>query len=287
MAKGINKNMPCTCGSGKKYKNCCLRKRKQRTVKISLDPKNIAAMDGIGISFDGQFYGIKNGIPLPLIGNATIEYGYQKKYKFKSLAKGPIPVEKLYINPNISLLEFEHVFAIDTNTTFIGNHAISVAAVLHCILRSADNKHATLKYSFQGCLEYHNIEGKPENLAWMELCKFISNDSDLKQKKIGLLVDSDLGNHESFNSRELPIYGTYCLPRNISLVYCSTDGGKENVINRLIAFCDKKANEVLTFLKNDGVDAEKLEEAKVSNKPYSHFRQWFPKDGSQFNLMKI
>ena len=28
--KGSSRNMPCPCGSGKKYKNCCLEKDQQK-----------------------------------------------------------------------------------------------------------------------------------------------------------------------------------------------------------------------------------------------------------------
>ena len=287
MGTGEDRKRICACGSGKKFKNCCLGKRKKRTIKLSIDPRNLDMMDGLGFSNEGQVFGIKNGFPLPLIGESKIEYGYKKKHKFKILAKGPITSDNMFLNPNISIIEFDHVFAIDTNTETIGQHKVSVAAVLHCIIEPANENGENLKYSFLGCFEYYNVEGKPENLAWMELWKLISNTSGLKQKKIGLLVDSDLGNHESFNNRQHPIYGDFYLPENISILYCSSDGGKEWLINRLIDFCDKKSSEIINYLKSGGFSKINFEDAKVIDKPYSHFRQWSSNDKSKLNTLNL
>ena len=48
------RNKPCICGSGKKYKKCCLNKPKERYASIDVDFGKPAKLDGVGITHDGQ-----------------------------------------------------------------------------------------------------------------------------------------------------------------------------------------------------------------------------------------
>ena len=168
MGIGQDRNRPCRCGSGRKFKNCCLGKSKDRTVSIDIDPRNIWMMDGLDISMTGRVVGIKNGQALPLIGKSAIEYGYNRKHNFKLLSKGPVATSDLYLSPDLILLEFDHVFAVDTNTKDIGGDKVSVAAVLHCIIGPKNNTSANISYSFLGWFEYRNIIGKEEKIHWKQ-----------------------------------------------------------------------------------------------------------------------
>ena len=286
MGTGQNRNKPCRCGSGYKYKRCCFGKRKDRTISVDIDPQNISSMDGLMLSNKGQVFRTLNGEALPLIGDSGIEYGYKRERKIKVLAKGPLSTDNLYLNPNMSLLEFDSVFAVDTNTRTIDQDKVSVAALLHCKIEKTNNIYATIEYAFISWYVYWNIRGKEENLAWMQIAKAITTHSEYQNQKVALLVDSDLGNHDQFNKRELPIFDNYYLPPNITLIYASADGGKEILINRLISFCDKKSNEFLQYIASNEVTPN-MNNAKVEGRPYTHFDQWCPGEeyeGNQIDL---
>jgi hypothetical protein len=180
---------------------------KARKFKINLDPRNYTSFDGLSISSEGQIEGLKWGQRFPLIGQNSIEYSYERESgKKKVLTTGPVIPDACFINPSLLVADFDHVFAIDTNTKNIGKDMVSVAAVTYC--------HVNLQKGTQICLsvptltawyEYRNVQGSPEKVAWKELVEAILRNPESLIGKIGLIVDSDLGNHEAFNKREIPI----------------------------------------------------------------------------------
>lgn len=275
MGTGQDRNKLCSCGSGKKYKRCCFGKRKDRMIRVGIDPQNIGLMDGLGLSSKGRVFRIVNGVELPLIGDLSIEYGYKRERKYKVLAKGPLPTANSYLNPNMSLLEFDSVFALDTNSKTIDQDKVSVAALLHFKIETTNNSAAMIGHAFIGWFEYWNIKEKEENIVWMEIARAINEQSEYQKQKVALLVDSDLGNHELFNKRELPIFDNYYLPSNFTLIYASADSGKETLINRAITFCDKKASELMQYIASKDVGIN-IKDAKVEGRPFTHFRQWYP-----------
>lgn len=249
-------------------------------------PENLNRLDGLGFSDSGRVFGIKKGFQQPITGNVTIEYGYERKRKFKLLSKGPLSNTKVYLNSNLSLLEFDDVYVIDTNTKTISGDKVSVAAIVHCKIGKFDEEYANISYALISCYEYRNIICKEENFVWYKVSKLLEKNSENFRNKIGFLVDSDLKNHEKMNSRELPVYCDYYLPKNIKLIYASADSGNEKLINRLIRFCDKKANEILSCLETNRHELD-LDEAKVDGQPYSHFRQWNPKQEDKSNWLNL
>jgi len=261
-------------------------KRKDRTISLHMAPENLDHLDGLGFSDRGQVFGIKNRFQQPITGDVTIEYGYERKRKFKLLSKGPLSNTKVFLNSNLSLLEFDDVYVIDTNTKTVSDDKVSVAAIVHCRVGKVDDKYANISYALISCYEYRNIKCKEENFVWYKVSKLLEKDVENLRKKIGFLVDSDLKDHEKINSRELPVYCDYYLPENIKLIYASADSGNENLINRLIRFCDKKANEILRYIETNGNELD-IDEAKVDGQPYTHFRQWYPDQEDKSNWLNL
>ncbi len=70
---GISRNSPCECGSGKKYKHCCLGK-----VESSKPPKSlfvamgVAALIGVGAGFG---YGWGAGFKVGVVGVILVGIG--------------------------------------------------------------------------------------------------------------------------------------------------------------------------------------------------------------------
>jgi hypothetical protein len=69
----VGRNAPCPCGSGKKYKNCCLGRAlpAERRKLIALVAVLVAASAGGGIAV-GFYFGTSNGILGGLVGLVAI-----------------------------------------------------------------------------------------------------------------------------------------------------------------------------------------------------------------------
>jgi len=283
MSSGIK----CPCGSGRQQKNCCGKnKKKDRTFSLHVDPQNFGKIDGLAISDQGFISGLNKGEIVPLVGQNRIEYSYKRSSgKHKVLTTGPISGANCYINPNLPIVEFDHLFAVDTNTRIIGKDNVSVGCIIHCKVGSLEGDSLALEVStLFGWYEYRNIVGDPEKLFWKEMLEVICNSDIGIEGKVGFIVDSDLGNHEKFNNRELPIYENYYLPKRFTMIYGSTDVGKECLANKLISFCDQRSNYLLRYL--DGTSPVD-DNAKVEGRPYSHFRQWQAKEDHVDNHFKL
>lgn len=278
-------NKRCNCGSGKKYKNCC-KNKKDRILEIDIHPSNVKNLDGIAFSNKGELLRVTSGMIMPFLGPTTLSYGYERgNGKKKILTEGLITDGKCYLNPNHPLLNYEHLFAVDTNTDVIDDIKVSIAGVAYSsqLEKDADKVALSVPKSVS-CYEYRNIEGNEERLVWKEMIEGIERAEQYSNGKIGLIVDSDLENHSKYNKRELPIYDDFLLPERFTILYGSADSGMENMANRMIRFCDKRAAYIMDALK-DGFTVE--EDGKVDDKPYSHFRQWFPDHDHPSNQLHL
>ncbi len=272
---------------GKRNKK--INQPKNRTFTINMDPRNYTFFDGITISAQGQFQGHKRGLNFPLIGENSFEYGYERESgKKKILTTGPVIPDACFINPSLPFADFDHVFAVDTNTKNIGEDRVSVAAITYCCVGLKNGNQFSLSVPIlMAWYEYRNVEGPPENLAWKELIEAILRNPELQKGEIGLIVDSDLGKHKDFNKRVLPIYENFYLPERFRMLYGSTDGGKESLVNKLISFSDKRSNYLLGILEKDDPCKDRGE---LEGRSYSHFRQWdanFSDTSNHLGLVKI
>jgi len=272
MSKKNGPNDPCPCGSGKKFKKCCRNKySKERITYVTFDfgePKSINGFKLDPTTGDAALlYDARPTNPM----KANVETGYVRTKDFKVLNKALLPPQELNVNSNRKLESFDLIFAIDTNSKAVGNEIISIACVVggkNVLMPS----HTAIRYRSVNCLEFRNIRDKAENIAWQKCIELIQAAPDYKStKKICMIVDSDLGNIPRYNSREAPIYGNFYLPENIQLIYASTDSGKENIANQMIARCDKEATYLLNQVIKDN-NRENLE--AVLHQPYTHFKLW-------------
>ena len=267
-----NKNDPCPCGSGKKFKNCHMN-TKPRKWSINVHFQNPITELGIRNLPDGTIQHLDNGIPVEH-AKVSYEIGYDRKNKKKVINKLDLDSSRIPVNPDISLQKFDLLYAIDTNTKFANGKTISVAAVVLCKLHLAKDGNLTVQYGPLFSMEFWNISDHPENVAWMKVIQFITQDQAYTpNQKIGIVVDSDLGNLPVYNTRSTPIYGDFYLPPNFELIYASADvGEKEFLVNHLIAQCEYMAKSLLRNLSLSGIPNTGLNE--VSNEPYTHSRLW-------------
>ncbi len=270
MATGSERNKSCPCGSGKKYKKCCLKTRKERKIAVTVDMGEEGA-NGIKITPNGEIEFFRNNISA-LPESATIEAGYDRKKGQKVLNKAPLVNEKLVADLNRALLKYDRIYAIDTNTKPFKDAVLSVSAIILCQLYRQEG-FSVGQYAPVHCFEFRNIEEKPENIAWKKLIEMLSSHPAYKKLgEIGIVVDSDLGNIPDYNAGIKPITNNFYLPDNVTLIYASADAGKEYLPNKLITVCDKEANKLIRQIQATPDNTADLQ--AMSDVPYTHFRLW-------------
>ncbi len=249
-------------------------KRKSRTISIHMDPQNYFEFDGLALDFDSQtVVGIKDDNDYPLIGKARLEFSRERENKKspKMLHASTSPNEKTWFSTNHQLLAYDHLIAVDTNTHRLNGSTVSITAAYHVIPERHEHGVARCRAAVILLLELWNVVEKPENMGWYHVLTAIQEHPVDYAGKVGLIVDSDLGEHRAFNSREKPIFGDYFLPENVTIIYGNDKGGAEHLSTKMIKHCHD--------LASDLYKKENLNMATAGLRPgvpgmYSHIRQW-------------
>ena len=89
-----------------------------------------------------------------------------------------------------------------------------------------------------------------EKIGWLLTIERMQRAGVLSRyRRIGLIVDSDLSQHQKINEREQTLLERK-LPEGITLIYASADTGRDELQNKLIASADKLADQVFQKLGN-------------------------------------
>lgn len=149
-----------------------------------------------------------------------------------------------------NLDRFDYVLAIDTNSKQINGNWTHVGAVCE-LVRNLSECQTKINFCVRDItlfvLKTNHV--KPENENWKNLIAYFRNDTGYrKEKRVGIVIDSDLGNLEKYNNKEKPIVGAFYLPDNFELIYASADAQNDSVINKAISYCDKQAAEYIKKL---------------------------------------
>ena len=217
------------------------QKRKPRFITLNANFKDGLYPDMLRInSKDQSLEFLKEGAPLTP-NTASIDWGYTRPRKEKTIRKYPVPTTEIGLHPDNSLIHFETVYVIDTNTDPINKISVS------CCLRGKpefDEHGHKVGIRFRDC-PYFAVRGKveyPERSAWRQL---IEKEVKTTDGKTLIIVDSDLDNLESFNSRKKPIIGDFYTPDYVTFMYASADVGKEHIVNKIMSKADKAASKLL------------------------------------------
>jgi len=82
----------------------------------------------------------------------------------------------------------------------------------------------------------------PERYGWMKMIEALMRWEKFNPNfRYGIVVDSELGLLPKINARDEPVFENFFLPENLSLIYASADGGRENFYNVLIKATDRIA----------------------------------------------
>lgn len=143
---------------------------------------------------------------------------------------------------------FKHIVAIDTNLgkyqSKILKQEVSIGLGIAIALIEGDGNEADLvplRTPFFTSL----CPSKPENENWVNVIETLRKNCKCKDsRKIGIVVDSDLGNIPAYNKQEKPIFKEYYLPDEFELIFAS-DKVTDNIFNRIIKQSHKVSYELI------------------------------------------
>ena len=228
--------------------------KKKRSRKVRKRSINIEASKTLTIGPNQQIFAVykdgnayladENGVPYDT-GLQSMVKTYQGQNKERVIAKAT------NLNPTIDRVlswpdNFDYLFAIDTNTHTekYDNCYYSVAAAYSAKVTKVSEHERLFNCRLHMIIEWFYTQYvKIEPYSWreliLELSKTIPTD-----KKVGIVVDSELGNHDEYNNRTIPICGEWYLPENYSLIY-ATANVTDEWCNRMIIQCDKTATAIM------------------------------------------
>jgi hypothetical protein len=257
MAK-VGRNDPCPCGSGMKFKKCCLDKKPRQQIVMVGSPEPLSGfyydheqMELVGLAADGRAI-------QPAVTYSQTQYEGQSG-KEKVIAR----IQDKVIRDTAALMRclsssFDLIIGIDTNTKTINGEKVSVSAVIHCeVQKHPESTKPTsyyVNFPWNGVIVFRNCpEDLPaEKFGWLALIQGFMRDRQNVSKRVAFVTDHDLDNHIRFNDRKTPIFKNAYLPDNFTMMYGRSDGSNENLLNHVVKLCDKKSTDVLIELERAG-----------------------------------
>jgi hypothetical protein len=252
------RNDPCPCGSGRKYKRCCIDKKpRERSVMIgSSEPLRGVYYDKEKMEFTGITH--DNRLIKPVATYSQTHYESESgKERVITRIQDKVVVGESDILRHLSST-FDVIVAIDTNTKEIAGERISACGIVHCILQrlpGAERDGYYASFPWQNTLLFRNSPSdlSPEKFAWITEIRRIKNDRlHLGASRFAIVTDHDMNNHALLNAQKSPIFGDIYLPDNFTLLYGRGDGSSESILNELVKHCDKESSTVLEAISQSG-----------------------------------
>jgi hypothetical protein len=246
-------NNPCPCGSGKKYRNCCLNKKPREEIVIVGSPERLRGfhydkdkMELMGLTLDGRL--IKPNITF----SQSHYIGQSGKEKAITRVQEKVIPNEAELMRHLS--SFDKIIAVDTNTKIIESETVSVTGVVHCIVQeTSDPTIYAVDFPSYDVILFRNCPSElpSEKFGWMTVIRRFNHNPLNETKRVAIVTDHDLDNHTSYNSKQIPIFRDFYLPDNIKLMYGRGDGSTENLLNDVVKRCDKKSTEVLREIEKN------------------------------------
>lgn len=242
------RNGPCPCGSGRKFKRCCIgRKPSYQSVIVDLGEQT--RVTGVAVRPDGRIEILQDGKLLQPYRVWSSSYRERGVGREKQLTAVPALDRVPRIGEGHALLTYDRIFAIDTNTVYLQERRVSVACVAGALI-TAKGQLALVNAEVLGWFEFHGSAASPENVAWTILNEFIVASPDFRHDiRVGLVTDSDRGMHGAYNERTAAFIPDRILPPYLTLIYGSDSG--RGVCNALLRLCDKSSREILKAIAAD------------------------------------
>lgn len=277
------RNQPCPCGSGKKYKKCC-QGNNPRNTNINFKFKNPVRVDNIRIDPITKEVNPYSGnirlFPESVTSEQSYARGDGKKNKVISKVFGLKNTS--FSQPVKNLEQFDCVYAVDTNYKMVNGTKVCVAGItrgekftIHIPDKIAMK--VSLKYGFVFSTNYSN----PERIAWGFVADQARYWENLAEKRVGLIVDSDLECLEDISAGSEPLFLNIYLPKNYKIMYASADAEGGNPMNKMVKISDYGASLVLDEL------LAQLGAHDVSKVPIQPSLHSIAQNGSEFTLTNM
>ena len=220
-------------------------KRKKRIEQIYATTKG--NVSEIALTIDSRTGEISFGTEMI---NVYSEVTYERPKGPKVLSRIPQARRSIAFDAASALEKnFDFLCAVDTNTRLIRDKKVSAVGIVtfqSVWIPERQRLQRYWKFDVPFCIEYVEIKSKPENFGWLAALEYLNTFEIIaKGQRIGMVVDSDLGNVNDYNQRKRSVLGSYYLPANTQLLYASADAGKENVINKALAVADSVSAQCL------------------------------------------
>lgn len=234
-------------------KNKKIEKIRKRFVsnKVIVDSKEVNPETGnmeISIKLD-----LANGIHQAInnhngkvIENYGLSHGYigEKKWRVTSEIKSNKTDHSLCFASK--LRRYKHLVAIDTNEVkyfgkIFGQEVKLGLGIAIALMEDEQSEYLQpLSIPFVTTI----FPSQPEQQNWIRLIETLkSNCHCMDQRKIGIIVDSDLGNIPDFNNRTKPLLDEYFLPDEYELIFAS-DKVSDNIFNQMIKLSHRLSTEL-------------------------------------------
>ena len=177
--------------------------------------------------------------------NICLKKGYKGENKERTTLLIPnIPNDALTVDAIAT--DFDVIYAVDTNSKEFNGKWYSVGVCFRGIPDIHDGMLQGIEFRQFGVAKGVNLEKLEytEPLVWTTMLNEIKQSQD-KDKKILMIVDSFLGDIEAFNNGSKLICGHYKLPDNVTLAYAKADVTDEWP-NKIIRHCDRMAGQYLS-----------------------------------------
>lgn len=204
----------------------------------------------------------------------TISNQYQRPKSPKVLSEAPLDMARpLRYSPDYAVLSYQTIIAVDSNSRHLFGQEVSAAAVIFGKLNSEALPNPMLDVFPGPVIEFRNVKGHPDLVAWREALKGIANNPNFNPAgKLALIVDSHLGDHAKIQAREIPIAGDFFLPEWASIFYAS-DAATDGLVNKMLRMADKAATALLDEL---GRGVELPQQSMGSDIDYEYVHVWAP-----------
>ncbi len=249
----IGKNKPCPCGSGKKYKNCCLNKKPREKIVMLGSPERLRGihydkdkMEFMGLTLDGRL--IKPDVTF----SQSHYIGQSGKEKVITRVQEKVIPNEADLMKHLS--SFDMIIAVDTNTKIIESETVSVTGVVHGGVQKTLNPDIyDVDFPWYDVILFRNCPSElpSEKFGWMTVIRRFNHNPLNETKRVAIVTDHDLDNHQLYKNKQIPIFRNFYLPDNITLMYGRSDGSTENLLNDVVKRCDKKSTETLREIEKN------------------------------------
>jgi hypothetical protein len=208
----------------------------------------------------------------PVSGRVQLTYPRDKGNKI--LSEAELLPENLVANPNRVLENYDALLAVDTNSKQVDEEVVSVT----CLVRGqpvnglVPGGYTVVQFGLSHCIEFWGAREGQERIGWWEVLTALTRSPTYSDSmRVGLIVDAYLGSLNRINKGEEAVFGDTYLPKNVSLIYASTDTPNEGLANKMLSIADRESKHLLEYIVTS---RSRVNLVPVADKPYSLFRVW-------------